>query len=150
MARIEIAQRSDIPQLVDLLHVLFLQEADFIPDRDKQTVGLQMIIDSPHTGVIFIARDDNQISGMVSLLFTISTALGAPVCWLEDMVIHPNQRGNGLGSQLMEHAIQYAKLNGYRRITLLTDQVNSGAQRFYRRLGFTDSSMIALRLSLLD
>jgi GNAT superfamily N-acetyltransferase len=85
---------------------------------------------------------------MVSLLFTISTAEGGPVCWLEDMVVRPHQRGSGVGSLLLHHAIEHARGNGYRRITLLTDRVNAGAIRFYGRHGFRPSEMNVLRLHL--
>jgi ribosomal protein S18 acetylase RimI-like enzyme len=61
-------------------------------------------------------------------------------------MIHPDHRRNGLGSRLLRHIIEHAKTSGFSRITLLTDQVNSGAVRFYRRHGFQPSSMTALRL----
>ena len=105
-------------------------------------------MDDPHAGRIFAARVDGEIVGMVSLLFTISTAEGTKACWLEDMVVRPEQRGKGLGTRLLEHAIHYAKAHGFSRITLLTDPTNEGAIRFYQRYGFGTSAMIPLRLHL--
>lgn len=86
---------------------------------------------------------------MVSLLFTVSTAEGGWVCWLEDMIVHPDHRSGGLGSRLLRHAIDYARAEGCSRITLLTDRVNDGAIRFYGRHCFVQSAMTALRLKLL-
>jgi GNAT superfamily N-acetyltransferase len=146
METIEQATPSDVPQLADLLTALFTQEADFSPNREKQMRGLRLIVDDPHAGRIFAARFHGQIVGMVSLLFTISTAEGAKACWLEDMVVRPDQRGKGLGTRLLKHAISYAKANGFSRITLLTDQTNQGAIRLYERNGFVASAMIPLRL----
>ena len=148
MERIEPATAADIPQLADLLTVLFSQEADFHPDREKQTRGLRLIVDAPQRGRIFVARVGETIVGMVSLLFTISTAEGAPVCWLEDMVVRPDQRGKGLGSRLLQHALNYARASGLARITLLTDRTNAQATRFYQRHGFCGSEMTPLRLHL--
>jgi GNAT superfamily N-acetyltransferase len=145
---IEPATVEDLPQLVDLLTVLFTQEADFQPDRGKQERGLRLIFESPQIGVIFVAREAGQVVGMVSLLFTISTAEGGPVCWLEDMVVRPDCRDAGVGSRLLSHAIEYARGHGFSRITLLTDRVNAGAIRFYERHGFRLSEMTALRLHL--
>jgi ribosomal protein S18 acetylase RimI-like enzyme len=64
------------------------------------------------------------------------------------MVVRPDHRDRGLGSRLLRHIIDHAKTNGFSRITLLTDEVNSDAVRFYRRHGFQPSSMTALRLQL--
>jgi GNAT superfamily N-acetyltransferase len=148
MACIEAATLADIPQLADLLTVLFTQEADFRPDREKQARGLRQILDAPERGCIFVARTDGEPVAMVSLLFTVSTAEGAPACWLEDMVVRPDQRGKGLGGELLRHAADYAKARGMTRITLLTDSSNQRAIRFYQRHGFHPSQMIPLRLYL--
>ena len=85
---------------------------------------------------------------MVNLLYTISTALGDRVALLEDMVVSPNVRGSGVGSLLLKQAIQFARLDDCKRITLLTDRANESAQRFYQRHGFSFSAMIPPRLSL--
>jgi GNAT superfamily N-acetyltransferase len=85
---------------------------------------------------------------MVNLLYTVSTALGDRVALLEDMVVSPNVRGSGVGSRLLEQAIQLARLDGCKRITLLTDRANEPAQRFYQKHGFVSSVMVPLRLSL--
>jgi GNAT superfamily N-acetyltransferase len=139
---------DDIAALADLLAILFAQEADFRPDREKQERGLRLILESPGTGVVFVARDGGEVVGMASLLFTVSTAEGGPACWLEDMVVRPDRRGSGLGSRLFQHAIDHARAKGFVRLTLLADRDNEGAIRFYQRHGFTRSAMNALRLSL--
>jgi GNAT superfamily N-acetyltransferase len=109
---------------------------------------LACIINNPEVGLIILARQNSQIIGMVNLLFTVSTALGERVALLEDMVVSPNIPGSGVGSQLLEQAIQFARLNNCKRITLLTDHTNEVAQHFYQKHGFGFSTMIPLRLSL--
>jgi GNAT superfamily N-acetyltransferase len=148
MPTIEPATIADLDQLADLLGILFSQEAELTPDWDKQLRGLQAIVTSPAVGQIFVARDGGLVLGMVSLLRTISTAEGGPVCWLEDMVVRPDARAAGIGSRLLQHAIDYARANGFKRITLLTDGDNDGARRFYQRHGFQPSAMATLRLTL--
>jgi ribosomal protein S18 acetylase RimI-like enzyme len=147
---ISIASSNDIPELCGLLNSLFIQEAEFVPDRQAQTRGLAAVISSSEVGDIFVARDDGEIVGMVNLLYTVSTALGARVAFLEDMVVSPNRRRQGIGSNLIRHAVKIAKERSCMRITLLTDGDNEGAQRFYRRHGFSRSSMVAFRMSLDD
>ena len=147
--QIEIARAADIPALSALLTLLFSQEAEFRPDEAAQQRGLAAIIAEPSIGQILLARDDSgAVIGMVSLLFSISTALGARVALLEDMVVSPQARNSGLGSQLLQAAIVQARHLGCRRITLLTDLDNLAAQRFYARHGFSGSPMTPLRLLL--
>lgn len=139
---------SDIPELCELLNVLFSQEEEFVPNYQAQSRGLSRIINNSELGLIIIAREEGQVIGMVNLLFTISTALGERVALLEDMVVSPRIRGSGVGSMLLEQAITSARLSGCKRITLLTDRANESAQHFYQKHGFEFSNMIPLRLSL--
>ena len=142
------ATLDDIPALSALLSLLFAQEAEFRPDPVAQQRGLAAIINDPAVGAILVARDGGSMLGMVNLLFTVSTALGARVALLEDMVVATRARNRGVGSELLRAAIACARGRGCRRITLLTDADNVRAQAFYRTEGFEMSSMVPLRLAL--
>jgi GNAT superfamily N-acetyltransferase len=148
MIRIEQATLEHIPQLADLLAVLFSEEQEFRPDREKQIRALRMIVSAPERGNIFVATDEDKVVGMMSLLFTISTAKGGTACWLEDMVILPEHRAKGIGSKLLEHAVTYAKSQGFTRITLLTDRTSDKSIHFYERHGFQRSEMVPMRMHL--
>jgi GNAT superfamily N-acetyltransferase len=141
------ATKEDIPGLCELLRLLFAQEAEFPSDRSLQSAGLREIIDFPERGQILVLREWGSPLGMINVLFTVSTALGGRVAILEDLVVHPDHRGSGAGSKLLQAAIDFAKSVGCRRLTLLTDQTNISAQRFYKRHGFTLSEMVPMRLS---
>jgi GNAT superfamily N-acetyltransferase len=148
MNQIQPATADDIPQLCKLLAILFAQEDDFQSDTAKQSAALGQIIEHPEIGRILVLRAGHGIIGMVNLLFTISTACGGKAALLEDMIVHPDHRSDGLGSKLLQAAVDLAKREGCRRITLLTDRANDAAIRFYQRHGFGMSAMLPLRLSL--
>ncbi len=145
---IRLATESDIPALCSLLTLLFAQEQEFQPNRDRQQSGLNGIINHPELGCIWVAHGDQKPVGMVNVLYSLSTALGGKVALLEDMVVDPIYRRCGIGSRLLKHAVAQARNNHCLRITLLTDQGNSEAQAFYRRHGFVLSSMLPMRLML--
>lgn len=146
--RVETATLADIPELAELLSVLFSQEQEFEVDVSAQSDGLRQIIENPAIGRVLLARSQDQVVGMVNLLFTVSTALGGRVGLLEDMVVMPGARGAGTGTRLLAEAIALARALGCMRLTLLTDRDNEAAQRFYARQGFAPSSMLPMRLLL--
>lgn len=145
---IDSATTSDIMELSHLLSLLFSQEAEFVPNLELQQRGLARIIDNPEVGAVLVAREGDKIIGMLSLLFTVSTALGERVALLEDMVVSPAGRGMGVGTKLLSEAISYSRMQFCKRITLLTDQSNEIAQKFYAKQGFVMSGMVPMRLLL--
>ncbi len=143
-----IATKNEIPALCELLELLFELECEFRPNAVAQQRGLKAIIGNADIGCVLIARDGQIPVGMVSLLYTQSTALGGRVALLEDLIVAPLYRNNGIGSSLLEYAISHAKDNDCLRITLLTDSHNLAAQSLYKRQGFVLSSMLPMRLFL--
>jgi GNAT superfamily N-acetyltransferase len=140
------AKQSDIEGLVELLTNLFEQEKEFQPNPDLQRKALSRIILNSEVGVILVAKVDQKILGMLNLLFTQSTALGSRVAILEDMIVSADSRGMGVGSLLIDFAIEEASNLGCKRITLLTDNDNISAQSFYEKKGFMKSTMTPFRL----
>jgi len=144
----EPARPEDLPQLVELLGILFAQEHDFSPDAAKQERGLRLVLENPERGRIYVAREGARVLGSVMILRTVSTVEGGPAGALEDFVVRPEWRGQGLGERLLDYAIEQSRAAGLLRLTLLTDSDNAGAQRLYERAGFTRSSMLLMRLKL--
>lgn len=144
--QVSIATLAEIDELVHLLNLLFTQDIEFEPDYENQKAGLEQIISNPSVGEILLMKVDGKVAGMVSLLYSISTALGGKVAILEDMVMDANFRRNGLGKELLHEAIAFAQKRGCLRLTLLTDFDNEAAIRFYQSAGFSLSKMIPLRL----
>ena len=106
--RLEAATLEDLPQLTELVMSLLGQEEDFTPNQVKQEHGIRLILEQPSRGRIFVLRTDHSIIGMVNLQFTISTAEGGFVILMEDVIVHPMHRGQGYGTKLLKHALQFA------------------------------------------
>jgi GNAT superfamily N-acetyltransferase len=142
---ITLASLADLEDMALLLNELFLQDIEFEPDYEKQKVGLEQIVVNPSVGEILVLKIDGKVIGMVSLLYSVSTALGGKVAILEDMVIGKDFRRRGLGKELLLEAIAFAKRRNCLRLTLLTDFDNESAIGFYQSVGFNTSKMIPLR-----
>ncbi|MFN5739124.1 MAG: GNAT family N-acetyltransferase [Akkermansiaceae bacterium] len=145
-AKVEMATVEDLPALTELGMDLFSMSAgDFKPDRELQERGLRLILEQPNRGRIVVIRNEDRIFGMVNMLFTISTARGGFVILMEDVIIHPHHRGQGYGTMLVNHVIEFAKQKKFLRITLLTDKISAESQEFFQKQGFKYSNMIPMR-----
>src|ERR1051325_3189387 len=82
---------KDLPQLVELLHVLFTDEAEFQPNAEKQRRALEAILANPAIGKVFVAREGKRVVAMASLLYTVSTAEGGKAALFEDLVVHRSE-----------------------------------------------------------
>lgn len=148
LPRVEPATIEDLPALTELVMNLLDVSGDFTPDRAVQERGLGLILEQPNRGRIFVVRNQHQIFGMVNLLFTISTARGGFVILMEDVVIHPDHRGQGYGTMLLDYVADFAKKKHFKRITLLTDRISSESQGFFEKNGFEHSTMIPMRRNI--
>ncbi len=136
------AQMQDIPALVQLLNALFSIEQDFQPDEARQIAGLSLILQNPTNAIIKVARNNKgDVIGMVSAQLVISTSQGATSAWVEDMIVAENYRAQGIGQQLLNAVLQWAKGKGATRAQLLVDLDNAPALGYYEHLGWKTSRM---------
>ena len=142
------ALADDVPQLAELLGILFAQEHELAPDPLKQRRALELILADPSRARVYVAREGKRVIAMAALHFTVSTAEGGRVAGLEDCVVHPDRRGKGIGEKFLGYVLDQARKEGLLRVMLLTDGDNRRAQALYQKLGFKPSSMLAMRLKL--
>jgi GNAT superfamily N-acetyltransferase len=82
---------------------------------------------------------------MCTAQIVISTAEGGPAAWVEDVVIHPEARGQGLGRRLLDAVQTWARQRGITRLQLQADRENAPALAFYHHLGWQPLRMVSLR-----
>lgn len=150
MLRIAKAGLDNLEEMCLLLGELFALEQDFADDvnKDRQLAGLKLILEHPDRGQLLLLKRDEQVAGMVNLVYSFSTFLGGPVIMLEDFILSAGERGRGSGKFFMDRIVDYAKENGFLRITLLADAGNARALHFYEAAGYQYSNMKCLRLGL--
>lgn len=139
--KIRTATKADIPAMAELLHELFAIEADFSPNYEVQSRGLELLIEQENTA-IFVACFNGQVVGMCTLQVIISTAMGKKVAAVEDVVVDVDHRGKGIGAALLRNAEEWADQVGLGRLQLMADRDNSPALGFYRRQGWNPTNLI--------
>ena len=138
------ASIEDIDAMTQLLRELFEIEEDFNFDQVKQAQGLALIVNSPNSRV-FVAESDGLIIGMCTVQLLISTAEGGYVGLVEDMVVSHPYIGKGIGRKLLTELETWSKAKGLTRLQLLADVNNQPALVFYRKMGWSDTSLVGVR-----
>jgi GNAT superfamily N-acetyltransferase len=73
--------------------------------------------------------------------------MGKPILWLEDLVVLPNERGQGAGKAILQALARIAVKRGCGRMEWSVLDWNAPAIRFYRRIGARlDKEWIITRL----
>jgi ribosomal protein S18 acetylase RimI-like enzyme len=146
-ARVRDARLADVPALAGLVAQLFAKETEFPIDAAAQERGLALLLARPGRAEVLVAEDPESgaLLGMVSLQYNVSTAQGGLSALLEDLVVHESCRGCGLGSRLLDAAVERAAKSGATRLQLLTDHANQPALDFYTKHGFAMTRMVCLR-----
>ena len=81
-----------------------------------------------------------RLVGMMQLTFIPGLShTGAWRCLIESVRIHRDFRGQGLGADLIEWAIERAKQRGCNIVQLTSDKQRPDAIAFYKKLGFVAS-----------
>jgi ribosomal protein S18 acetylase RimI-like enzyme len=86
---------------------------------------------------VVVVEEDGRLIGACLGLMTFSTWRGAPGLYVVDLFVLPEARGRNVGLELLRCSAQRFAQRGAEFIKLEVDETNTGAERFYARLGFT-------------
>ena len=96
-----------------------------------RTYETSLAIVQDKTREVYVLRDGAAIAG-----FLIICMVGAFVGYIQTICIHPDHRGQGLGSRLVEFAEQRI-LSEVPNVFMCVSSFNRDARRLYERLGYT-------------
>ena len=98
--------------------------------------------------MLFVAERDGLIVGTFQLaILTKVTGQGSRTLMVQSVQTRLEFRGQGIGQQMLEFAVEYAKSNHIDAVQLMSNARRSDAHRFYLRLGF-EASHLGFRMQL--
>lgn len=89
---------------------------------------------------VAVAEEEGRLIGACLGLMTFSTWRGARGLYVVDLFVLPEARGRNVGLALLRFQARHFAARGADFIKLEVDETNTGAARFYARLGFTKKS----------
>ena len=141
---IRFAHESDIPRLEDLLYQVHGLHAEgrpdiFNPGCKKYTADqLKEILADPINTPVFVATADGVLVGYCFCIRQVQSAASMQkisTLYIDDLCVDAAMRGKGFGKILYDHAVEYARDNGYYNLTLNVWACNPSAMRFYEKCG---------------
>ncbi|MFC7485787.1 N-acetyltransferase family protein [Knoellia sp. CPCC 206453] len=131
------ATPDDVPAILQLVRDLAVYEKE--PDAAKATEAQFHAALFPATGTpttfAHVAEVDGTIVGMAVWYLTFSTWTGVNGIWLEDLFVQPEQRGRGLGRDLLATLARTCVERGYTRLEWWVLNWNEPSIGFYKSLG---------------
>ena len=79
----------------------------------------------------FLAEEGGTVKGLVTLWLRECLSHGGPVALIDELIVAEGERGGGLGSRLLEHALAYCRQQGCVEVEVSTEVENVAARRFY-------------------
>ena len=129
------AAPGDLPAVGRLLH-------DFNTEYDEPTPGAeamaQRVGELLETGDTAVLIGGQGPDGLVLLRFRPALWSTALECYLAELYVKPERRGEGLGRALLEAALELARERGADHIDLGTSEDDSAARALYESAGFTN------------
>lgn len=150
--RIRPATAEDLPAIVAMLADDPLGARRESPDDlAPYTAALARLVADPNQHVVVAVREEGTQEKVVGTLqLTVVPGLsrrGSTRSIIEGVRIHSDERGSGLGTQLIEWAVDESRRAGCQLVQLTSDATRTDAHRFYERLGF-EASHLGFKMSL--
>ncbi|BDM73440.1 GNAT family acetyltransferase [Streptomyces nigrescens] len=150
MSDIEIrrATEADLPAIVAMLADDPLGATRESPDDLAPYIAAYTALAAdPNQHLIVAAREGRTIGTLQLTVIPGLSRRGATRSIIEGVRVHREERGSGLGTQLIEWAITESRTLGCGMVQLTSDATRVDAHRFYERLGF-EASHLGFKLML--
>ena len=126
---------TDINDVYDLICQLKEKKLDYNMFKESYQSKIK---DKKNYFIVVI--EDNNVVGFLSLVIDFQLHHIGKVATVEELIVSSKYRSNGIGRNLLENAINYAKENKCDVIELTSNFSREAAHRFYEKNGFNKES----------
>ncbi|MGW5673860.1 N-acetyltransferase family protein [Streptomyces sp. NPDC003860] len=142
------AATTDIPAIVAMLADDPLGAQRESPDDlAPYRTAFERLAADPHQHLMVAVREGRVVGTLQLTVIPGLSRRGATRSVIEGVRVHADERGSGLGSRLIEWAVEESRRLECQLVQLTSDATRKDAHRFYERLGF-EASHVGFKLSL--
>lgn len=137
MKRFRAARPDDNDAILALMRVYY--EEDGYPfDEDVARATLTALVTQPALGAVWVATpaEDGAVVGYIAVALGFSLEFGGRDAFIDEICMRDDWRGQGLGKEGVEIALDYCRANDVRAVHLEVERHRTPARRLYERLGF--------------
>ncbi|MEV6590827.1 GNAT family N-acetyltransferase [Streptomyces acidicola] len=142
------AVTDDVPAIVAMLADDPLGAQRESPnDLTPYLTALERISGDPNQHLVVAVRESRVVGTLQLTIIPGLSRKGATRSVIEGVRIHADERGSGLGTRLIQWAIDTSRRQDCQLVQLTSDATRTDAHRFYERLGF-EASHVGFKLRL--
>ena len=90
------------------------------------------------SGKKLFAQEDKKEIGRVYVYFLSNDLHHEPFAFIEDVFVEEDHRGRGVGSELVNRAVEEAKEKGCYKVVMTARTENKGVHTLYSKAGFSE------------
>jgi len=132
---------DDIPSLLELLYELGRPKPQKDNEFKKFTALLKNYIQEDDKKILVAQIDNSNIIGMISMVFLSRLNQNTSEMYVPELIVSQNYHSKGIGKKLLNFSIKLGKEKKCHRIRLESGNQRIESHKFYKHLGFEDSSI---------
>ena len=139
------AEKRDIDDLLRLLTEVNMVHHNIRPDLFKGPATkysreeLEQKLQKEEDPIFVFTNDKDQVLGYIFCVTEVvqesPLRTGIRTLYIDDLCVYETARGQHVGRQLYEYALDYARANGFYNVTLHIWGGNDSALKFYEKMG---------------
>ena len=139
------AEKRDIDDLLRLLTEVNMVHHNIRPDLFKGPATkysreeLEQKLQIEEDPIFVFTNDKDQVLGYIFCVTEVvqesPLRTGIRTLYIDDLCVYETARGQHVGRQLYEYALDYARANGFYNVTLHIWGGNDSALKFYEKMG---------------
>ena len=132
---------DDMPSLLELLYELGRPKPQADNELEKFTALLKNYMQEDDKKILVAQIDNSKIIGMISMIFLSRLNQNTSEMYVPELIVSQNYHSKGIGKKLLNFSIKLGKEKKCHRIRLESGNQRIESHKFYRHLGFEDSSI---------
>jgi len=128
------AQPEEVQRVLSMYEWLFAPPGSVPPRWDPEWAAeaIRETIEGPDS-VALVAEHRADLLGLCTAYIDLRSVRFGVRCWVEDLVVSPEHRSQGVGKALLDAAGDWGRTRGATHLELDSGEAREAAHRFYER-----------------